>query len=65
MHVENRIYRKPDLVQRYGVSKVTIWRYIKDGLIPKPGYLRKGCIWTPEQIAQADRNILETASPES
>jgi predicted DNA-binding transcriptional regulator AlpA len=63
MKVENKLYRKIDLAKRYGVSPVTIWRYVKDGLIPTPSYIRRYCVWTPEQVDEADKKILKSATP--
>lgn len=65
MEIQHKLYRKPDMAARYGISPVTVWRYVQDGLIPQPKYLRKACIWTPEQVAEADQRIFAAATDEA
>ena len=43
------------LGERYGVSRSTIWRWVKRGLLPPPISISPGCTrWNVEQVAQRD-----------
>jgi predicted site-specific integrase-resolvase len=59
MHIDtNRVYRTRDLSRRYGVSPITVWRWRKAGKIPQPQKINDQNIWHPEQVEEADKNIL-------
>ena len=34
--MEQRYYKDSELAVRYSVSRATIWRWVKNGLLPKP-----------------------------
>ena len=45
--------RDTDLAKRYGVSRVTIWRWVRDGRFPKPIKLSPACTrWNLSAVEQ-------------
>jgi hypothetical protein len=51
-----RVVWPAGLRERYGVSGVTIWRWLRDGKLPAPDVHvggRSG--WSPELLAEAER----------
>ncbi|MEQ8262268.1 hypothetical protein [Pseudohaliea sp.] len=59
MHIDqSRIYRTRDLLARYGITSATLWRWRRSGRIPEPFKLNDQNYWRPEQVAEADRQIL-------
>lgn len=34
--METQIYRTCELARRLGVARSTVWRWVRDGLLPKP-----------------------------
>jgi predicted DNA-binding transcriptional regulator AlpA len=59
MHIDhNRIYRTRDLLERYGITSATLWRWRRLGKIPEPLKLNDQNYWRPEQVAEADRLVL-------
>ena len=58
--IENKYYLKADLRRRYGVSDPTLWRWIKRGLIPQGAYIGAKKCWTPDEVLEADKNLLTT-----
>lgn len=56
----NLYYRDTYLANKYSVSRVTIWRWVKEGTYPPPVKLSPGCTrwygpdinkWEAEQVA--------------
>jgi predicted DNA-binding transcriptional regulator AlpA len=57
--------RAPFLRNRYGCSDPTIYRWTKSGKIPKPKYLNGQRVWSDEDIALADKNLISAEPTES
>lgn len=58
--------RSKDLQKRLGISKTTIWRWEREGRIPKPTRLSKAVVGWPEQtiadwLASKDPNQLDNS----
>lgn len=46
------------VAQRYSVSRITVWRWSKQGLIPKPRKLSPGCTrWNADELDDHDREV--------
>ncbi len=44
-------YKDTDLAQRFGVSRVTIWRWVKNNQFPAPVRFSVGCTrWNSDDI---------------
>lgn len=56
--IEQRYYSKRDLADRYRVSTLTIWRWERDGKIPKGVYVGQKKDWSPDMVKQADQSLL-------
>lgn len=54
-----------DLMKRYDVSKATIWRWAKNGLLPKPVKLNGCTRWKLEEITKFDEGRPLPPSPSS
>tara|TARA_R110001592_G_scaffold306270_1_gene579181 strand:+ start:353 stop:535 length:183 start_codon:yes stop_codon:yes gene_type:complete len=53
--MEQRYYKDSELAVRYSVSRATIWRWVKNGLLPKPIQLSVGSTrWEREAIEALD-----------
>lgn len=51
-----------ELASRFGVSKATIWRWKRVGLIPSPIYLGARCTrWREEDIQAYERGLIAEA----
>ena len=48
--MNNRMLRPPEVMERTGLSRTTIWRKVKDGSFPQPLVLGKNSIGWPAQI---------------
>lgn len=48
---KNAYFRDIELATRYNVSRVTIWRWVKDGTFPSPVKLSPGCTrWKGDSV---------------
>jgi len=56
--IEERFYTKRDMARRYGVSPLTIWRWVKAKKIPPGTYINQKSGWAPEKVRQADEMLL-------
>lgn len=54
--ISQRIYaRDVELAERYGVTRNTIWRWARNGLLPSPVQLSPGCTrWLLSEIEQRE-----------
>ena len=59
MSMSTTFKRSKDLRNRYGVSNVTLWRWVKAGKLPAPRYINGKRVWSVEQIEECDRRILK------
>lgn len=49
-----------DLSQRYGVSRITIWRWVKSGLIPGPRKIAPNTTrWNVAELDAHDARLLK------
>ena len=47
-----RLYRMRELIEIIGVSRPTVYRYIKAGSLPKPVHLSSRCVaWRASEIS--------------
>ena len=52
-----------DLAQRYGVSRISIWRWAKAGKFPKPRKIGKNTSrWSADEIEAHDKGKIEGVS---
>ena len=52
-----------DLAQRYAVSRITVWRWARGGVIPKPKKLGPNTSrWSAAEIEQHDQRKMEGAA---
>jgi prophage regulatory protein len=57
---QNVYSRDIDLAKRYGVSRVTIWRWVAKGDFPKPVSLSPGCSrWYGPDVNEWDQKRRE------
>lgn len=50
--------RDTDLADRYSVSRTTIWRWARDGVLPKPLKISSACTrWRLEDIERRDAGL--------
>ena len=46
------------VAERYEVTPMTVWRWSKQGWIPKPRKLSPGCTrWNADELDQHDREV--------
>jgi prophage regulatory protein len=58
--MNERYLSDTDLAQRFAVSRVTVWRWTSEGLLPKPVRIGKGCTrWPASEIAEAEARWLK------
>jgi predicted DNA-binding transcriptional regulator AlpA len=53
--------------QRYGITRRTVWRYVRQGIVPPPVYLSgrgSGARWRSDLLDEWDRRR-DTAAPNS
>jgi len=49
----NLYHRDTDLAKRYAVTRVTIWRWVREGTYPKPFKLSPGCTrWSSQSVKE-------------
>ena len=49
-----------DLAARYGVSRISIWRWARDGKIPKPRKIAANTSrWLASEIDEHDQKIID------
>jgi predicted DNA-binding transcriptional regulator AlpA len=43
------------VAKRYGVSRATVWRWVRRGILPKPVSISPGCTrWRGDQLDERD-----------
>lgn len=48
-----------DLADRFAVSRITIWRWTTEKLLPKPVRIGRGCTrWRADEVAEAEKRWL-------
>ena len=53
-----RYLREPDLRERYGVGRTTIWRWVKTGNLPPPVRLGPNVVgWAEEKLDERDEKL--------
>lgn len=57
--------RAPALRDRWEISDMTLWRWLKAGKIPNPKYINGKRVWLQSDIEQAEQAMFadESASP--
>jgi predicted DNA-binding transcriptional regulator AlpA len=45
-----KIYKSEDIMDVLGISRATLWRWVKNGTLPAPGKLGKLNVWNTEVI---------------
>jgi len=63
-HMElTRHYRAHELAEQLGVARGTIWRWVREGRLPKPIKLTAGTsVWKADDVAAALSKIEREAS---
>ncbi len=60
MKKENEILSNAEVSKRYGVTRQTIWRRVKEGRFPAPtGRAGKGSAWAKEVLDLFDKKMNE------
>jgi prophage regulatory protein len=55
----NEYFSDVDLARRFAVSRVTVWRWVSQGLLPKPVRIGQGCTrWLADEVAEAEKRWL-------
>jgi predicted DNA-binding transcriptional regulator AlpA len=45
------VYQSADIMKMLGISRATVWRWVKNGTLPKPvKFGTRLNVWKPEQI---------------
>jgi predicted DNA-binding transcriptional regulator AlpA len=45
------VYQSADIMTMFGISRATVWRWVKNGTLPKPvKFGTRLNVWKPEQI---------------
>ena len=53
-----RFYSYADLAERYGKTRVTIWRWVRKGLLPAPYEFLPGSVgFAVQEIEERDANL--------
>lgn len=59
MKIEPAWLRDKDLAHRFCVSRITIWRWVKEGRLPAPRKLSPNTTrWSAEEIRQHEKEVL-------
>ena len=58
-----KYFSDSQLATRYGVSRATIWRWAKRGILPPPVQISPGCSrWNGEQLDARDEKREQSAA---
>jgi predicted DNA-binding transcriptional regulator AlpA len=50
-HEKKAVYQSSDIMTMFGISRATVWRWVKNGTLPKPvKFGTRLNVWKPEQI---------------
>ncbi len=50
-HEKKAVFQSSDIMRMFGISRATVWRWVRNGTLPKP--VKMGTqlnVWKPEQI---------------
>ena len=60
--MQQKYFSDLQVAARYGVSRATVWRWVRRGTLPAPVSLSPGCTrWAGEQLEAADAKRQSTA----
>jgi predicted DNA-binding transcriptional regulator AlpA len=51
IHEKKAVYQSSDIMTMFGISRATVWRWVKNGTLPKPvKFGTRLNVWKPDQI---------------
>lgn len=60
MEIVKKVYRLPEVLVMYGISKPTVYRLIAQGRFPRPVQLSKRAVgWLDSSLREYDKTLQE------
>ena len=59
MTTHKKYLTSADLRERFGIAPVTLWRWTKNGKLPRPRYINGRKRWAEEEIIAAEGRLFD------